>query len=71
LPRKKRDPIRDLLTMQHWLQGFCAGGVSTIGGFGFGLAGAGMAPGAGLTSIGGGNGAACRLTAAGGRAAGG
>jgi len=65
LPIKNRDGIRDQLTMQIWSHGFCAGGVSTIGGLGLGFAGA--APGAGLTSIGGGNGAACWLTAAGGR----
>ena len=43
--------------MQDWSHGFCAGGVSTSGGFGFGFGG--TAPGAGLTSIGGGSGAAC------------
>jgi hypothetical protein len=45
------------------------GGVSTIGGLGFGFGDA--APGGGLTSIGGGKGAACWVTVAGGRAAGG
>jgi hypothetical protein len=60
----------DPLTMER-SYGFRAGGVSTIGGFGFGFAGTGAAPGGGLTSIGGGNGAACWVTVAGDRDMGG
>jgi hypothetical protein len=37
LPIKNRLRGSDLLTKR--LHGFCAGGVSTIGGFGFGFAG--------------------------------
>jgi hypothetical protein len=45
--------------MMHHRGGFATCGVSTSGGAGFGFGGRGAAPGAGRTSIGGGNGAAC------------
>jgi hypothetical protein len=51
------------------LQGFAiAGGVSTSGRRGLGLAAAGGGPGGGRTSVGGGNGATCWLMAGGGLA---
>jgi hypothetical protein len=70
--KNRRTQLRSVNHTALAFYGFRAGGISTIGGFGFGFAGTGAAPGGGLTSIGGGNGAACCwLTAAGGRDAGG
>jgi hypothetical protein len=45
--------------MMHHRGGIATCGVSTSGGAGFGFGGRATAPGAGRTSIGGGNGAAC------------
>jgi len=53
-----------LFTSLYWF--VVSGGVSTSGGRGFGLAAAGGGPGGGRSSIAGGRGATCWLTAAGG-----
>jgi len=54
--------FREMLTTQltpMYAYGFATGGVSTLGGRSFGFAGVAADPGAGRTSIGGGNGATC------------